>query len=475
MKGSIWRKWDLHLHTPKTKLSNNFVSEEKDETEIWKEYCKIIEESDVSVFGITDYFCCENYFEFLDTFERYYPDSKKVFFLNIEFRLPVAVNKQGEEINIHILFDNKLPKNKIDEFLLNLKTNDTDGNGVHIKCKNLTSDKFVSATISIEEINRGLKEVFGTSKPYLIIAAANNAGLRPTNSPRKLAITDEIDKNCDAFFGGIQNVDYYLSTDRYEEPIKISKPKPVLSGCDAHSFNDLKLKLGKKLFDDKDNSIIICDNTWIKADLTFEGLKQVLYEPKHRIIIQENNPRSSTRKIESIKFNFPNNIKIQRNDSSDVQEFCLKNITNKLDFSNYFTCLVGGRGTGKSTIINLLAEKLNEKSDFFSNNFLTVDTKPYDLRNDTLNLVEIEGTNEIEFVSQGKIEQLAEGNRLTNLVFNERIKNLDTNFEILDNQIEVIKSTIDSNIKIIENIDKKNKLKKNKTDEKETFQKIIDW
>lgn len=474
MKGSIWRKWDLHLHTPKTKLSNNFVLDGNDENEIWKEYCKIIEESDVSVFGITDYFCCENYFEFLNIFKTYYPDSEKVFFLNIEFRLPVAVNKQGEEVNIHILFDNKLSKTKIDEFLINLKTSDTDESGANIKCKNIQPDKFVSATISIDEIDRGLKEVFGSSKPFLIIAAANNAGLRPTKSPRKLSITDEIDKKCDAFFGGIQNVDYYLSTDRYEEPIKISKPKPVLSGCDAHSFEDLNLKLGKKLIDDKDNSIIICDNTWIKADLTFEGLKQVLYEPKYRIVIQENNPRSSTRKIESIKFNFPNNIKIQRKDSSDVQEFCLKNITNKIDFSNYFTCLVGGRGTGKSTIINLLAEKLNEKSEFFAYNSLTVDNKPYDLRSDTLNLVEIEGTNEIEFVSQGKIEQLAEGNRLTNLVFNERIKNIDSNFEILDNKIELIKSRIDLNIRTIEDINRKSKLKKDKTAEKETFQKVID-
>ncbi|WP_293884437.1 TrlF family AAA-like ATPase [Sphingobacterium sp. UBA1498] len=474
MKGSIWRKWDLHLHTPKTKLSNHYILEGKDEIEVWKEYCKLIEESDVSAFGITDYFCCENYFEFLSLFKSNHPQSRKVFFLNIEFRLPVAVNRQGEEVNIHIIFDNKVQKSKIDEFLLNLKTSDTDENGANIKCKNLTPDKFISATISIEEINRGLKEVFGTNKPYLIVAAANNAGLRPTRSPRKLSITDEIDKKCDAFFGGVQNVDYYMSTDRYEEPIKISKPKPVLSGCDAHSFDDLKLKLGKKLLDDRDNSITICDNTWIKADLSFEGLKQVLYEPKHRIVIQETEPRNSTRKIEYINFNFPANIKIQRKDSSDVQEFCLKNIRGKLEFSNYFTCLVGGRGTGKSTIINLLAEKLNEESDFFANNFLTVDNKQYDLRSDNLTFVELEGTNEIEFVSQGKIEQLAEGNRLTNLVFDERIKNLDSNFEVHDNRIELIKSKIDSNIKIIDDIDKKDKLKKDKNNEKDTFQKIID-
>lgn len=474
MKGSIWRKWDLHLHTPKTKLSDNYKLEGKEESEIWKRYCEIIEKSDVSVFGITDYFCCENYFEFLGHFDKHYPLSKKVFFLNIEFRLPISVNKKGEEINIHLIFDNKVLKTKIDEFLLILKTNTTDVTGANVKCKNLKSDNFISATISMEEINRCLIEVFGNSRPYLIVAAANNAGLRPTNSPRKLSITDEIDKNCNAFFGGIQNVEYYLTTERYEEPVKISKPKPVLSGCDAHSFEDLNSKLGKKLVDDQNSSITICDNTWIKSDLTFEGLKQVIYEPKHRILIQENSPRSSTRKVDYIKFNFPHNIKLQRKDSFDVQEFCLKNLSNTIEFSDYFTCLVGGRGTGKSTIINLIAEKLNEKSDFFINNNLTIGSKPYNLSNDNLNLVEIGGTNEIEFVSQGKIEQLAEGNKLTNLVFNERIKSTDSNFEILDDKIENIKINIKSNIDILEKLNTKNKLRKNKNAEKETFQKVID-
>lgn len=474
MKGSIWRKWDLHLHTPKTKLSDNFKLEDKSESQIWDEYCDIIENSDVLVFGITDYFCCENYFEFLSHFNAKHPASHKVFFLNIEFRLPISVNKKGEEINIHIVFDNQLAKSKIDEFLLILKTQSTETTGASIKCKNLQSEHFVSATVSLDEINRCLLEVFGNSKPYIIVAAANNAGLRPTNSPRKLSITDEIDKNCDAFFGGIQNVEYYLSTDRYEEVNLLSKPKPVISGCDAHSFDDLNNKLGKKLIDQSNNSIVICDNTWIKSDTTFEGLKQVLYEPKDRIFIQENEPRSSNRKIDHIKFNFPNNIKISRIDSTDTQEFCLKNLSNKIMFSNYFTCLVGGRGTGKSTIINLIAEKLKEKSDFFQSNNLLIDNKIYNIENDQLNIIEISGTNEIEFVSQGKIEKLAEGNKLTSLVFDERIRNLDSRFESLDEEIDSIIETVELNIKTIEALNKKHKISKTKKSEKETNQKIID-
>lgn len=473
-KGSIWRKWDLHLHTPATKLSDNFKIKGKEEDEIWEQYCQIIENSDVSVFGITDYFCCENYFRFISLFQSKFPNSTKVFFPNIEFRLPVSVNRKGEEVNIHIIFDNQVSKSKIDEFLLSLKTHVTDEDGAKVKCKNLREEDFSSATVTLEEIKQCLTDLFGKSKPYITVAAANNAGLRSTNSPRKSSITDEIDKDCDAFFGGSQNVEYFLKTNRYQEEGRYSAPKSVLSGCDAHSFEDLNTKLGKKLLDTQDGSIVICDNTWIKSDCTFEGLKQVIYEPDYRVLIQENEPRCSNRKIDYIKFDFPNNVKISRIDSSDIQEFCLKNLSHKIYFSDYFTCLVGGRGTGKSTIINLIGEKLGERTDFFRSNSISIDNRPYDVVKDEFDLIEVSGTNEIEFVSQGKIEQLAEGDKLTSLVFNERIKSLDSTFESLDKDIEVIIEEINSNIRVIEDLNNKSKALTSKNHERETNQMVID-
>ena len=42
---------------------------------------------DVEVIGITDYFSVENYYTFIEKFKTKYPNSKKVFFPNIEFRI----------------------------------------------------------------------------------------------------------------------------------------------------------------------------------------------------------------------------------------------------------------------------------------------------------------------------------------------------------------------------------------------------
>ena len=42
-KGSIWRKWDCHLHTPYSVLSNGFGDPSKDET--WDNYVSQIEKA----------------------------------------------------------------------------------------------------------------------------------------------------------------------------------------------------------------------------------------------------------------------------------------------------------------------------------------------------------------------------------------------------------------------------------------------
>ena len=50
-RGAEWRKWDLHVHAPGTKLNDQFGSPPD-----WERYCRSLEESDVAVIGITDYF-----------------------------------------------------------------------------------------------------------------------------------------------------------------------------------------------------------------------------------------------------------------------------------------------------------------------------------------------------------------------------------------------------------------------------------
>ncbi len=80
-RGSEWRKWDLHIHAPGTKLNDQFKADDGD---VWKEYCQCLHDSKVQAFWITDYFSADGYFSAHAAFKNCYPDSDKVFFPNIE-------------------------------------------------------------------------------------------------------------------------------------------------------------------------------------------------------------------------------------------------------------------------------------------------------------------------------------------------------------------------------------------------------
>ena len=305
-RGSLWRKWDLHIHSPGTKLSDQFASGDADP---WDAYCRRLNDSDVQAFGITDYFSADGYLATAREFRKRYPKTTKVFFPNIELRTSDVVNRAQEEVNVHLIFNPFRPdfEEHISNFLHALKTNKTVGDGGrNLKAYELarTSD-FEEATTTREFIREALAEVYGKSADLtldvLIVTAANNDGLRAERGKkRKALISDELDKFSNGFFGNAGNVAYYLGSSRYETEGEVSDPKPTLSGSDAHSLADLDARLGKAVID---GNKILFEPTWVKADLNFEGLKQVLYEPGSRVHIGATPPvyQDKSRVIRSVK------------------------------------------------------------------------------------------------------------------------------------------------------------------------------
>ena len=364
-RGSIWRKWDLHLHTPETKL-NPIGYELNNGKDNWASYCDEIEKSDVQVFGITDYFSADNYFKLIDIFSTNYPNSNKVFFPNIELRLEVSVNKAGEEVNIHVLFSNIVTSNEIKDFLSKLETNITKSGAV-VTCDKLkTNDDFTKAAVKYSDIKPALSKVFGDKRPYIIIAASNNQGIRADNkSPRKLNISDEIDKICDAFLGNSNNTDYFLNAERYElrddGTRDFAKRCPVFACSDSHSFSDLKNKLGKS-FEKKDGKGKICDSsqvTWIKADKTFEGLIQTLIEPSERVFIGEIPP--SKQRVEQNKTKYIKELNINKIKESTLDEIWFEN-TEPIPLNTDLVAIIGNKGNGKSAIADILGLLGNSKN-----------------------------------------------------------------------------------------------------------------
>src|SRR3989344_2781946 len=371
-RGSNWRKWDLHVHTPGTKKNDQYQIEGAD---VWDVFCKKIEESDVQAIGITDYFSADSYFNFLGKFGAKYPQSKKVFFPNIELCTNDVVNAGNEEVNLHLIFNPSAPEMeaKIRTLLQHLKTNKTVSDGRNVKASELSAQSdYEETTTTREFIGEALIETFGDkvdlTEFVLIFTAANNDGIRTETEEvggkrrgkkRKAVITDELDKFSNGFFGNSSNTSYFLKKDRLETEDEID-PKPVMSGSDAHSFSDIDAWLGKVVLKD---GVTIKQSAWIKADLTFEGLRQTIFEPECRIFIGEEpeteiRARTNPRKfIESIRVN-----QAKEYDGRSGTWFKSENIP----LNKELVAVIDNKGKGKSAIpdiVGLLGNSHNQKYD----------------------------------------------------------------------------------------------------------------
>jgi ABC-type lipoprotein export system ATPase subunit len=350
------------VHAPGTKLNDQYVV--TDQGDAMEQFCKKLEDSDVHVFGIADYFSADAYFAFIAKFRTLYPHSSKVFFPNVELRFSYVVNAAQEEVNVHIIFNPLAPKFEelLRKFLQHLKTNKTNAGGARVKVSDLSKSDCEEATTTREFLEEAFREVYGGKSDLtdylLIFTAANNDGIRPVRGKkRKLSITDELDKFSNGFFGNSSNVEYFLNCDRLEGDEAIDA-KPVVSGCDAHSFNDLDAWLGKRVLKD---GVVIKEPTWVKGDLTFEGLKYLTYEPQERALIGEE--PDIVRRVRANQTKYIKTLGIGQNTTYDGKHgFWFKG--EEMAFNPGLVAIIGNKGSGKSAvtdIIGLIGNTHNQK------------------------------------------------------------------------------------------------------------------
>ena len=89
-RGSEWRRWDLHVHTPCSFIANGFRN--------WESYIEklndVTKKKDIKVLGITDYFSIDGY-ERIAAEYRDRLENVELLLPNIEFRLYPIVYRRG--------------------------------------------------------------------------------------------------------------------------------------------------------------------------------------------------------------------------------------------------------------------------------------------------------------------------------------------------------------------------------------------
>lgn len=73
--GSEWRKWDLHVHPPGTKLGDRYDA--KDGEPDLEQFCRIVHDSDVAAVAIADYFSLDGFFAVREKYDPMYSGDEK--------------------------------------------------------------------------------------------------------------------------------------------------------------------------------------------------------------------------------------------------------------------------------------------------------------------------------------------------------------------------------------------------------------
>lgn len=379
-KGSEWRKWDLHVHTPASVLRNEFGGN-------WDEYVTLLFrraiEENVSAIGITDYYIPEGYKilkkEYLQNIakmrslfsEEEIEKIYKIFvFANVEFRLSkLVIGKQNDltwnrKLNYHILLSDEIPVDKIEsDFISQIKIAFDASAGSNVQKKPLTKSNLeefgsklieehssfaaagtplwvgmLNASVDEEEVIKILNENNLFRDRFLIgLPADEDLSQVSWNSQGHAIRKNLIKQSHFVFSSNPRTCQFLLGSNNKESFVKeFGAIKPCMWGSDAHRKEELFLPAERR-------------NTWIKADLSFEGLRQVIFDPESRVRVQELSPqqKNTYQIIDSVRF---------------VENGNAKRFSHEWQPLNPdLNTIIGGKSSGKSLLLYHIAKAVNAR------------------------------------------------------------------------------------------------------------------
>lgn len=495
-EGSIWRRWDLHIHSPLSILNNNYKKRE-DGTPDWESFITNLESLDIAVLGITDYFTIEGYKKIKEYKEQGRLANIHTILPNIEFRLNSVLSsrKDGDRprrLNFHVIFSDEVSIQDIEEHFLHDLNFFHEGNPQDkdskrkLKISNIEElgktlidqhqnfkDSGLSplevgamqTVVSHEEITEALEDKRFKGK-YLIIFPEELSNLIDWDGQDHHTRKGVLQKSDMVFSSNTKTRNWCLGKDPYQEGLEkfikeFKTRKACIHGSDAHELIEvghpcaLRGQEGHSCEEKTECKLNYC---WIKADPTFEGLKQLLYEPDDRVIIQEENPTP-------IKSNYTL-TKFKVNESKISSDLTIS--ATEIELNSNLVAVTGGKGSGKTAFVDLIAncykDRCNTKDQ---NSFVrrikednpnietTISFKDNTDFKKSLTENKFYENSEVVYIAQGELENYIGENSdldvyIKNLIFESpKVKDTIIDFEFK----EIIKS-----IKDIENkLSKKNK------------------
>ena len=505
-KGSEWRLWDLHIHSPASFEWNgkkfSYGCDTADDKVLIDEMIEALNVSAPSVFGLMDYWDFRGWFALKKRLkENDSPVLIKTVFPGIELRVAAPMNAR---LNIHAIFSDKIKDQDLINFRAKLRLELIDKplskDGLMEYARHVSVAKLKEHGFSKQKVDGSDDEAY---KAGCMIAEIKVESY-------KEAVVSVPNDMCRGFVAfttndGLNDID---RKDHYAYVMELFESSPIFETRTDSTWNALvgrKIPSNEKWFDDffdalggiprlpvagsdghsfKGNAqknirgygdFPSGQATWIKADPTWQGLLQAIREPEKRCFIGKFPIKN--KKISENKTFYIDSLSINKKEKSSLKEDWLDGVNIK--FNPDLVAIIGNRGSGKSALADILALLGNSQNhDHFSflkpDRFLGKSGEPAKhfegslswLAGETITsgLHEKTSPNKVElvkYIPQGRFENLCNDHvsgktkifedELRNVIFShisESDRQGSLNFEeLIVNQEQSFRSRLDENRK----------------------------
>lgn len=382
-RGSLWRVWDFHAHTPASHQWNGAKLEDaasdQDRETIIAATVAAIRDAEPEVVVIMDYWTFDGYLA-IKNYVQKNPGSlgSKIVMPGIEIRMESS--HPDQRLNVHFVLDPKLNDQCLADLLSSLKISlKSRERGLSRACfiewarelgaDKLTKHSYAPDKVAIDDkyallVGRSTAEVTATSVKEAINSLPAESGLMlmPWDTYGGMKDIDWVNHyaetrrlmQADIFecksiaarecFHGIKTENNEKFFDAFWESIG-KRPRLCVRGTDAHALS----KYGKFPSEMK---------TWIKAEPTFLGLKQAIKEPATRSFIGDIPAKKAL--VEANGSLFLDRIKVIKKTGSLVHEDWFDGLD--IELNSDLVAVIGNKGSGKSGFADILALAGNSKS-----------------------------------------------------------------------------------------------------------------
>jgi len=326
-KGAEWRKWDLHFHTPSSYDYKNKSITNSD-------LLDALVEKGISVVAVTDH-----HFMDIDRIR----DLREIGLQKVITVLPGIEFLSDARGSEPVHFIGIFPEDCQLDFVWGQIQNKTAISKM-VSEKKAANEVYCDLIETINLVHElgGIVSIHSGNKHGTIETITNSLD-------HTMAQKEDIAHHVDIYELG--NADDQNGYRKIVFP-KIRKVLPMLICSDNHNIKDYQLKT----------------NCWLKADPTFEGLKQIINEPDGRVFIGDKPPlfdRISKNRTKYIK-----ELSIAQVDSYDERHgVWFKDIF--IPLNSELVAIIGNKGSGKSALGDVLALCSNYQPNDKDFSFLT--------------------------------------------------------------------------------------------------------